>query len=215
MPRPVERVHDPPEQGPLNIPEKKVLPEILEDVLPVEAVIGRRETAAGNGHDHIDFVEEGLLRGTSSLCLHGCPGRQIDCLKRFEDPVGHGCGPRPSPREAQHHEDCVGPGLLHFLDLILTLPLDRILTGVDGVVGRAACKRNPQSCNAWQEVCNRVFPPVLKPHSLHRFDSPSRGMSAAFARPYGFSVFSSSFPEAAAGTVSLSASSTHPPPMAW
>ena len=28
-PRPVERVHDPPEQGPLNVTEKKILPEAL------------------------------------------------------------------------------------------------------------------------------------------------------------------------------------------
>ena len=46
------------EQGPLNVLVEKFLLEILEDAVSVEAVIGCRKSAAGNGTNGVDLVQK-------------------------------------------------------------------------------------------------------------------------------------------------------------
>ena len=72
--------------------------EILEDSVPKQAVVGRREAPAGNAGDPVHLVQQAPAAAADG-------DRRI--AKRFQDPVGKGGGSGPPAGKTEHEQQLV------------------------------------------------------------------------------------------------------------
>jgi hypothetical protein len=133
-PEPVPHVHGLPDQVLLDIFLEEPGFKVLKDPRAKKAVVSRRETAAGDGRDGVDFIQQRpfpTLQGNFRLgeLLH--------------DPVGQGRGPRPAPGKSEDQQQLVGTvGPLRVFEPVAALRGNLGQKVVRGIMGAAQGKKS-------------------------------------------------------------------------